>query len=254
VKLLVSVRSAEEAAVALAGGASIVDAKEPEAGALGAVAPVVLTEIRQVVPVRVPLSAALGDVATPEEIERIFGAIDVPLAFVKVGFLGVDDPSRVQSLLAMAVRRAELLAARPGVVAVAYADWRRAGGPPPHSFPALLRDTGAHGLLVDTALKTVGTLRDFLPAGELLALGGALRLHGLGYALAGSLALSDVPLIQGAGADILGVRGAVCDGGRNGRVQLELVRALAAEVAGERDGASRDRGTGSREGGSPRRS
>ena len=48
VRFLASVRSAEEARVALAGGADIIDAKEPLAGALGAVA---LDEIAHVVQV-----------------------------------------------------------------------------------------------------------------------------------------------------------------------------------------------------------
>ena len=44
-RLLVSVRSEEEARAALAGGAEIIDAKEPSRGALGAVEIGVLREI-----------------------------------------------------------------------------------------------------------------------------------------------------------------------------------------------------------------
>ena len=45
-RLLVSVRDAVEADAAVDGGAEIVDAKEPAAGSLGAVAPAVLAAIR----------------------------------------------------------------------------------------------------------------------------------------------------------------------------------------------------------------
>ena len=43
--LLVSVRSAEEAASALAGGADVIDAKDPAAGTLGPVAAQVFREM-----------------------------------------------------------------------------------------------------------------------------------------------------------------------------------------------------------------
>src|SRR5438067_2429694 len=59
-RLLVSVADAAEARAALAGGADIIDAKEPRHGALGAVAPDVLRAIRNAVAVRRPVSAALG--------------------------------------------------------------------------------------------------------------------------------------------------------------------------------------------------
>ena len=45
-QLLVSVRSAEEAAAALAGGADLIDAKDPAAGPLG---PVSLERFREIV-------------------------------------------------------------------------------------------------------------------------------------------------------------------------------------------------------------
>ena len=48
-RLLVSVADAAEARAALAGGADIIDAKEPRHGALGAVAPDVLRAIRNAV-------------------------------------------------------------------------------------------------------------------------------------------------------------------------------------------------------------
>jgi len=233
VQLLVSVRNTDEATAALAGGAGIVDAKEPEAGALGPVQPGVLAAVRGIVPARVPLSAAGGDVGTVTDVERSLAAITVELSFVKLGFRGVDDPATAEELLSLAVRRAERLPGRPAVIAVAYADWRRAGGPSPESFPGIIHRAGARGLLLDTAAKHSGTLRDLVPADELLALGHALKALGLRYALGGSLGRRDVALARAAGADILGVRGAVCVGGRNGRVDPALVRHLAVEV-GER--------------------
>ena len=60
-RLLVSVVSAAEARQALAGGADIIDVKDPGEGALGAPSPRVLSEVVQVVGGAVPVSVALGD-------------------------------------------------------------------------------------------------------------------------------------------------------------------------------------------------
>jgi (5-formylfuran-3-yl)methyl phosphate synthase len=61
VRLLVSVVSGEEAQHALAGGADIVDVKDPGEGALGAPAPSVLADVVRVVGAGAPVSVALGD-------------------------------------------------------------------------------------------------------------------------------------------------------------------------------------------------
>ena len=61
-RLLVSVRNAIEAEAALAGGADIIDAKEPLNGALGPVAKEVIQSIAEKVAGSAPVSVALGDV------------------------------------------------------------------------------------------------------------------------------------------------------------------------------------------------
>src|SRR5689334_19855735 len=94
-RLLVSVRSGDEVAAAVAGGAEIVDAKEPARGALGAVGPDELREISRVLPAACPLSVALGDPADDRELAsawRLLDGIagDRPL-FVKVGLSASRD-------------------------------------------------------------------------------------------------------------------------------------------------------------------
>ena len=64
-KLLVSVRSANEAEAALDGGADLIDVKEPHHGALGRTSVKVLREIAVAVAGRTPLSAALGELGEP---------------------------------------------------------------------------------------------------------------------------------------------------------------------------------------------
>src|SRR5207237_9523523 len=60
-RLLVSVRGPLEARAALAGGADVIDAKDPACGALGAVSAERLAAIRRTVGAARPVSAALGD-------------------------------------------------------------------------------------------------------------------------------------------------------------------------------------------------
>jgi len=62
-RLLVSVRGPVEARAAVAGGADVIDAKDPARGALGPVRLDQLAAIRRVVGAARPVSAALGDAA-----------------------------------------------------------------------------------------------------------------------------------------------------------------------------------------------
>src|SRR5256886_10873161 len=122
-QLLVSVRSAAEASAAIAGGADIVDAKEPDAGALGAVSLDVLREVRVVVASKRPLSAATGDAADEAAIERTahaFAAAGAPV--VKAGFAGVASAERIAALAG---------AAPPGGGGAGGAPRARGGGAPP---------------------------------------------------------------------------------------------------------------------------
>src|SRR6185295_10382030 len=98
-QLLVSVASGAEALAAFAGGADVIDAKDPLAGALGAVSPEMLREIYGAVAGRRPVTAALGDAADEATIEcaaHAFAAAGALL--VKVGFAGIADAGRVAAL------------------------------------------------------------------------------------------------------------------------------------------------------------
>jgi uncharacterized protein (UPF0264 family) len=88
------------------------------------------------------------------------------------------------------------------------------------------RDAGARGVLVDTADKAGPGLLGLLREDALAAWVAEAHAAGLLVALAGRLAAADLPVARALGADVAGVRGAACDGGRGGRVSPERVRAL----------------------------
>ena len=72
-RLLVSVTNAAEASAAVAGGADVIDAKNPLAGALGAVSPDTLRDIHATVAGVRLVTAAIGDAADETEVERTAG-------------------------------------------------------------------------------------------------------------------------------------------------------------------------------------
>src|SRR3954462_2042557 len=133
-RLLASVRSANEVEAAVSGGADIVDAKEPGRGPLGAVSAEVFAQIQARVPLAVDLSAALGDVANPREVQiAIAGLRVVPRpapVYLKLGFSGVSSPQRLRGLLDVAcTEAAEIGPPSPLITAVASATMPNAGSP-----------------------------------------------------------------------------------------------------------------------------
>jgi len=225
-QLLVSVRDGIEAAAAVAGGADIIDAKEPLAGALGAVSREVLRAIVATVHGARPVTAALGDAADENAVERdarAFAAAGVTL--VKIGFAGVTKCNRVDALIAAAVR-----GAGERVIAVAYADHERAGSAATDGIIDAAVHAGAAGLLIDTADKSGPGLLALMPAEALGHAVAKARGAGLIVALAGRLTAADLSIVQDTGADIAGVRGAACDGARTGRISATHVALLLGRL------------------------
>ncbi|HEY7612985.1 MAG TPA: (5-formylfuran-3-yl)methyl phosphate synthase [Gemmatimonadales bacterium] len=227
--LLVSVRSAEEVSAALAGGADIIDAKEPARGSLGAVDREVLLAIAARTPRSVPLSVALGDCATEAETRRAVSGARLPgrsaPVYLKLGLAGTLSVKRVLSLLRSAVDTAAEDDPAPAIVAVAYADHRVPRMPPPEEVLRATSMARASGLLIDTFRKDGGGLLDHLSLERLSALSLRARSAGLLFALAGSLDSDAIARVAPL-ADVVGVRGAACQGGRDGTVSAERVAGL----------------------------
>jgi uncharacterized protein (UPF0264 family) len=230
--LLVSVANAAEASAALAGGADLIDAKDPAAGALGAVSPQVFRDIHTSVAGERPVTAALGDAGDEEEIERVAAAFAVAGArLIKIGFAGIASAGRVGALTAAAVRGVKAGGRGPcGVVAVAYADADRSESIAPAALVDVAARAGAEGVLLDTADKTGPGLRGLMPADVLAMLVTRLHERGLFVALAGQLTAADLSFVRDTGADVAGVRGAACDSGRMGIVSADRVRLLQCSV------------------------
>jgi len=228
-RLLVSVVSADEARRALAGGADIVDVKDPSEGSLGAPAPSVLADVIQAVGARAPVSVALGDLPDLPHTAALAarGAALSGAAFVKVGLRGVREPERAVAVMSAV---ADAVGPDTAVIAAAYAD-AAALDPPalaPACLPALVERTGIAGALVDTFVKDGRGLYSWLSESELSALIAETRRAGAIFTVAGQLRRAELRRVA---ADVVGVRSAVCrNGDRTAELRTELVAAAVAEL------------------------
>ncbi|HET7047244.1 MAG TPA: (5-formylfuran-3-yl)methyl phosphate synthase [Solirubrobacteraceae bacterium] len=228
-RLLVSVVSALEARRALAGGADIIDVKDPAQGPLGAPSPRVLSEVVAEVGAAAPVSVALGDLPNLPHTAALAarGAATIGASYVKVGLRGVR---RVEEAVALMRAVADAVGPRTAVIAAAYAD-ADALDPPalaPQWLPDVVDRSGIAGALVDTFVKDGRGLYSWSSESELADLIARTRRAGGTFAVAGQLTLGELRRVH---ADVVGVRSAVCRGGdRAAELDLELVAAAAAAV------------------------
>lgn len=231
--LLASVASLGEMDQAIAGGADIVDLKDPAHGALGAwQAPALTAAVarwRAFGPKAPALSATIGD--HPLDADAIAGAagrvagLGVPL--VKIGFeLPAEDAA---TALAPCLDALAPLARTTRLIAVLMADRQ-----PDLSRVPDFAAAGFAGVMLDTADKASGSLRRHLSLDTLAGFVTAARELGLLTGLAGSLRLEDVAPLAALGPDYLGFRGALCAEGRTGALdpaRLAAVRAVLRPAA-----------------------
>jgi uncharacterized protein (UPF0264 family) len=221
VRMLASVRSAEEAVFALQAGADVIDAKDPARGTLGSVASATLREIVASVAGRCPVSAAVGDLPlTLEALRQAVGhAADCGADFVKVGICE-------QGFALEPIRALPPAVAGVRLVAVLFAD--RA---PSLQATAYLAAAGWHGVMLDTARKDGGGLRDWTDESWLADFVRQARAAGLLVGLAGSLCADDIRPLAALGPDYLGFRGALCTGAqREACLDPARVRAVRAQL------------------------
>ena len=214
-KLLVSVRSAAEAEAALAGGADLIDVKEPARGPLGPADPSVIGEVLAAVNNRVPVSAALGE--WREWTDRLGPE---GLTYAKWGLAGlpVIGSGTLQTIRTTAYA--------PFPVLVAYADFGRADCPEPERLAAAAARFHFPAFLIDTAVKDGSTLLDWIDPAMLARIRFRLADAGVPVAFAGSLAEGAFRRLAPLEPDWFAVRGAACDGGRTGQVSADRVRLL----------------------------
>lgn len=212
----------------------IVDVKKPDEGSLGANFPWVIREIRAAVPVDKPVSATVGDVPyKPGTVaQAALGAVVSGATYVKVGLYGCTTPDQGVDVMRAVVRAVKEYRPEALVVASGYADAHRVGCVNPLAVPDIAARSGADAAMLDTAVKDGTRLFDHVRPDACAEFVRLSHASGLLAALAGSVKQEDVGPLTRIGTDIVGVRGAVCEGGdRNaGRIRPHLVAEFRAEM------------------------
>jgi (5-formylfuran-3-yl)methyl phosphate synthase len=231
-KLLVSVRSAIEAQAAVAGGAAIIDVKEPLHGPLGRAEIEVARQVRSAV-ARATVSVALGELNEwfLSGAPQLNPWAAMSIAYVKLGLSHARPGWREE--WGTLRKRFSLVSSRTGLpspawIAVVYADWQKAHAPHPSEVlgEALEADT-CHGVLFDTWDKEAPSPLDSTWK-NLIDLARDCR----SIALAGRIDVKAIERLASLEPDIIAVRGAACkEGDRLGLVDTERVARLAEAAA-----------------------
>lgn len=217
-RMLASVMDEREARLVAALGADIIDAKNPAAGALGALPPAAVAAIRACVPRHVPVSATIGDPS--DDVEASADAVVRMAAagadIVKVGLSNVAGAEpmleRLGSLALGEVRLVGVLLVDHGVDL---------------DLVAVARAAGLAGMMLDTADKRRGALPDVVASDALARFISAVHAAGMFAGLAGSLRAEHVSSLLRLAPDVLGFRGGLCrQAERTDSIDAEAVRAV----------------------------
>ncbi len=232
-RLLVSPINIKEAEAAMAGGADILDVKNPKEGSLGANFPWVICSIVEVAGGKLPVSATIGDfdykpgTASLAALGAAFSGAD----YIKVGLLKIKNQEQAADMLGPIVRSIKEFDDKKRLVAAAYSDHSRVGSISPMDLPEIAAECGADVVMVDTAIKDGKSTFEFMSEaeiGEFVSLGHDFELE---VAIAGTIKFEDLELLKRVAPDIIGVRGAVCGGDRSSQIREELVRRMKADLS-----------------------
>lgn len=229
-QLLVSVRNAAEAAEALRGGADWIDLKEPAHGALGPVFESTASDVVKIVAGRSPVSAACGELLEWKDERRPPSCLVPGVCIAKVGLAGCRHTSWQMHWLAI---REHLERLRRQLVAVVYVDDAAADAPRADEVIATAARFGGF-VLFDTYDKSAGSILELCSNDHLAAVLQSTRVAGLKNVVAGRISAGDVSQLPLQLIDVIGVRGAACEGGRNGAVSATRVRTLRRAIEASR--------------------
>ncbi len=235
-KLLVSIVDKTEAIDSIKGGADILDVKNPKEGSLGANFPRVIRQVKEVTPGNLELSATIGDLPNLPGTASLaaLGAAASGVDYVKAGLFGVKTCEEATALMTEVVKAVKEYDSSLKTIASGYADFRQVGCVNPLELPMVAHKSGADGVLVDVRIKSgKRNLFSFQTDKNLKELVVKAHNCNLLAALAGSLDAQDIQRVYTLGADIIGVRGAVCTKKDRiaGRLEREKVASFAEEIS-----------------------
>jgi len=199
--MLASVNSLKEARLILNTKVDIIDLKQPEQGALGALSISTVKAIVEEVNQQKPVSATVGDL--PMHAETVFDAVkamsETGVDYIKIGFFPGGDWQGTLSRLSEISQQGHKL------IAVLFADTH-----PEIKTIASLKQAGFYGVMLDTMDKANGSLSQVMNDADIVQFVNQAKAAQLLCGLAGSLKQQDIADLLKLDADYLGFRGALC--------------------------------------------
>ena len=220
--MLASVNSLAEALLVLNAEVDIIDLKQPEQGALGALEVADVKKIVAEIAGRCPVSATIGDL--PMQPELVFNAVkamsETGVDYIKIGFFPGDDWQGTVNKLA------ELTGQNHALIAVLFADTQF-----DFAIIKLLKVAGFKGVMLDTMNKQSGALLQVMSMAKIVGFIAQVKKLELMCGLAGSLRLEDIPVLLPNKVDYLGFRGALCQAGnRVGQLNKQAVMQIKESI------------------------
>ncbi len=220
--MLASVNSLAEALLVLNAEVDIIDLKQPEQGALGALEVADVKKIVAEIAGRCPVSATIGDL--PMQPELVFNAVkamsETGVDYIKIGFFPGDDWQGTVNKLA------ELTGQNHALIAVLFADTQF-----DFAIISLLKVAGFKGVMLDTMNKQSGALLQVMSMAKIVGFIAQVKKLELMCGLAGSLRLEDIPVLLPNKVDYLGFRGALCQAGnRVGQLNKQAVMQIKESI------------------------
>jgi uncharacterized protein (UPF0264 family) len=223
--MLASVKNLVEAEFVLNANVDIIDLKQPEFGALGALPVALVAEIVAKINGCLPVSATVGDL--PMEANLIFNAVSemakTGVDFVKIGFFPEGDWLSIVQKLGDLTKNTRL-------IAVLFADTK-----PDFAIISELKNAGFAGVMLDTMHKKKGSLTQVMTNETIAEFVELAKTQTLICGLAGSLRLENIAELLPYDADYLGFRGALCNQhNRIGELDLHALQAVHNSLIAQR--------------------
>jgi (5-formylfuran-3-yl)methyl phosphate synthase len=232
--VLISPVSHEEAASIVDTGVDIIDVKNVNEGSLGAQFPWHTRKVVELTrPAGVKTSATLGDLPYKPGTAALaaYGAAVCGVTYIKAGLHGTTTYEQAFEVMDAVRQAVRMVGDDIDVVAAGYADYRRFNGLNPSDLVRAARDARCDLVMVDTAIKDGKTLFDAMSIEEIRRFVDEGHRAGMRVALAGSIKAEHTSVLLDLGADIIGVRGVVCEGtDRKTRISPEKARRYVEDV------------------------
>ncbi len=226
-----SIINPREADIIMHTKVDIVDIKDPSRGSLGIPNIDLLIDVATKICNVYECSTALGDLTgiNPLISYTAFAISSIGLNYIKAG-LEVKDKDIGMEIGRSIIEGVSLSSKKSKIVLVGYADYLRINSIDPISVAEIAYRVGADGIMIDTRIKDGKNTFQFLDDSYLEKFVSLARNYNLFTAIAGSLSIEHICKAIEIGFDVIGFRGAACNGGRMGSVSRDRINRIINEV------------------------